>query len=94
MVISKKDVEHVALLARLELSEEEKQLYAGQLNAILDYMGKLKELDTDDIPPTAHVLPIHNVLRKDLPRPSMGRNEVLKNAPQKEQGQFKVPRIV
>jgi aspartyl-tRNA(Asn)/glutamyl-tRNA(Gln) amidotransferase subunit C len=94
MVVSMKDVEHVALLARLELSEDEKHLYAEQLNAIIDYMGKLQELNTDDIPPTAHVLPIHNVLRKDLPRPSIDRNEALQNAPHQEKGLFKVPKIV
>ncbi|MEL7567732.1 MAG: Asp-tRNA(Asn)/Glu-tRNA(Gln) amidotransferase subunit GatC [Dehalobacterium sp.] len=94
MAISIKDVEHVALLARLDLAEEEKQLYTEQLNAILDYIGKLQELNTDDIPPTAHVLPIHNVLREDKSRPSIERSEVLQNAPRQEEGQFRVPRIV
>lgn len=94
MVISLKDVEHVALLARLELAEEEKHLYTEQLNAILDYIGKLQELDTDDIPPTAHVLPIYNVLREDEVHPSMDREAVLQNAPHREEGQFRVPKIV
>jgi len=94
MVISIKDVEHVALLARLDLAEEEKHLYTEQLNAILDYIGKLQELNTDDISPTAHVLPIHNVLREDKNRPSIDRSEVLQNAPHQEEGQFRVPKIV
>ena len=94
MVISIKDVEHVALLARLDLAEDEKQLYTEQLNAILDYIGKLQELDTEDISPTAHVLPIHNVMREDVTRSSIERSEVLQNAPRQEEGQFKVPKIV
>lgn len=94
MVISIKDVEHVALLARLDLAEEEKHLYTEQLNAILDYIGKLQELDTDDISPTAHVLPIHNVLREDRTHLSIDRSEVLQNAPHQEEGQFRVPKIV
>ncbi|ATW23453.1 Asp-tRNA(Asn)/Glu-tRNA(Gln) amidotransferase subunit GatC [Candidatus Formimonas warabiya] len=94
MAISLKDVEHVAMLARLELTAEEKEMYTGQLNAILEYIGKLQELDTSQIPPTAHVLPIHNVLREDQVRPSMDRAEVLQNAPYEEEGQFRVPKIV
>ncbi|MDD2497440.1 MAG: Asp-tRNA(Asn)/Glu-tRNA(Gln) amidotransferase subunit GatC [Desulfitobacteriaceae bacterium] len=94
MAISVKDVEHVALLARLELSDEEKNMYTEQLNTILGYMEKLKELDTAGVPPTAHVLPIHNVLREDVERPSMDREKVLQNAPYREDGQFRVPKIV
>lgn len=94
MGISIKDVEHVALLARLDLAEGEKQMYMGQLNSILEYMEKLQELNTDHIPPTAHVLPLHNVLREDRPRPSMDPIEVLQNAPLKEKGHFRVPKIV
>jgi len=94
MGISVKDVEHVALLARLDLTEKEKLMYTEQLNAILGYMEKLQELDTKDVPPTAHVLPIHNVFRPDDVRPSMDREEVLKNAPNQEEGLFRVPKIV
>lgn len=89
-----KDVEHVAALARLELSEDEKHLYTEQLNAILQSMEKLKELDTTSVPPTAHVLPIQNVFREDQVRPSMDRDAVLENAPAEENGQFRVPKIV
>ncbi|MGI6065640.1 MAG: Asp-tRNA(Asn)/Glu-tRNA(Gln) amidotransferase subunit GatC [Bacillota bacterium] len=94
MAISVKDLEHVALLARIELSEEEKDIYTEQLNVILGHIEKLKELDTTDVPPTIHVLPIHNVLREDEERPSMDREKVLQNAPQREDGQFRVPKIV
>lgn len=94
MKISKKDVEHVAQLARLHLEEEEKELYTRQLNSILNYMEKLGELDTSDVEPTAHVLPIKNVFREDRVGQSMDIEEVLRNAPDREEGFFKVPKII
>lgn len=94
MRITKKDVEHVALLSRLDLTEEEKEAYTKQLNSIIDYMNKINELDTEGVEPTAHVLPIYNVMREDEVGESLDREKVLKNAPEKEDGQFKVPRIV
>lgn len=94
MKISKKDVEHVAQLARLHLEEEEKELYTRQLNSILNYMEKLGELDTSDVEPTAHVLPIKNVFREDRVERSMAIEEVLRNAPDREEGFFKVPKII
>jgi aspartyl-tRNA(Asn)/glutamyl-tRNA(Gln) amidotransferase subunit C len=94
LAISIKDVEHVALLARLELTEEEKILYTEQLNAILEHMIRLQELDLKEVSPTAHVLPIHNVLRPDDVYPSMDRDEVLHNAPSRQDGHFMVPKIV
>ncbi|QSQ07745.1 Aspartyl/glutamyl-tRNA(Asn/Gln) amidotransferase subunit C [Koleobacter methoxysyntrophicus] len=94
MKISKKDVEHVAQLARLHLEEEEKELYTRQLNSILNYMEKLGELDTGDVEPTAHVLPIKNVFREDRVEQSMDIEEVLRNAPDREEGFFKVPKII
>ncbi|SHJ37917.1 Asp-tRNA(Asn)/Glu-tRNA(Gln) amidotransferase subunit GatC [Desulfofundulus thermosubterraneus] len=93
-MITIKDVEHVALLARLELSDEEKQMYAKQLNAILEYAQMLNELNTDDIPPTAHVLPLKNVWREDEVGEHLPPEEVLANAPETEGQFFKVPRIV
>ncbi|AEG15261.1 Aspartyl/glutamyl-tRNA(Asn/Gln) amidotransferase subunit C [Desulfofundulus kuznetsovii DSM 6115] len=93
-MITIKDVEHVALLARLELSEEEKQMYTKQLNAILEYAQMLNELNTDDIPPTAHVLPLKNVWREDEVGEHLPPEEVLANAPETEGQFFKVPRIV
>ncbi|MDK2986162.1 MAG: aspartyl-tRNA(Asn)/glutamyl-tRNA(Gln) amidotransferase subunit [Clostridia bacterium] len=94
MRITKKDVEHVALLSRLDLTEEEKEAYTKQLNSIIDYMNKINELDTEGVEPTAHVLPIYNVMREDEVGESLDREKVLENAPEKEDGQFKVPRIV
>ncbi|MCF8009943.1 MAG: Asp-tRNA(Asn)/Glu-tRNA(Gln) amidotransferase subunit GatC [Clostridiales bacterium] len=93
-MISKSDVEHVATLARLELSEEEKELYTKQLSAIMEYFEKLKELDTDDVPPTPHVLPLKNVLREDKPGEQMDSEKALSNAPDREGNYFRVPKIV
>ncbi|TFE25754.1 Asp-tRNA(Asn)/Glu-tRNA(Gln) amidotransferase subunit GatC [Cohnella luojiensis] len=94
MSITIKDVEHVANLARLELSEAEKEQFAGQLNAILKYAEKLNELDTDGIEPTSHVLPLANVMREDAVKPSWPIEKVLLNAPEEEDGQFKVPAVL
>lgn len=94
MKITKGDVEHVAELARLVFSEEEKQSFTEQLNKILFYMEQLGELDTAGIQPTAHVLPLHNVFREDRVRESLTNEQVLTNAPDKEDGFFKVPKII
>jgi aspartyl-tRNA(Asn)/glutamyl-tRNA(Gln) amidotransferase subunit C len=88
------EVEHVALLARLKLSAEEKQLFTGQLNAILDYMEKLNELDTSAIEPTFHVVPHQNVMRDDEVKKSSPQEVSLENAPDKTQGCFRVPKII
>lgn len=93
-MITRADVEHVALLARLELSEEEKEIYTEQLGKILEYAGILQELDTTDIPPTAHVLPLQNVFREDRVTEHLSPDEVLGNAPDREANYFKVPRII
>ncbi|MDN5361519.1 MAG: aspartyl-tRNA(Asn)/glutamyl-tRNA(Gln) amidotransferase subunit [Moorella sp. (in: firmicutes)] len=94
MPISTDEVEHVALLARLKLSPEEKAAYTEQLNAILEYMDKLNALDTRDVEPTAHVLPLRNVFRDDVARPGLPRQKALQGAPEVSEGQFKVPRVV
>ncbi|EJW15072.1 Asp-tRNA(Asn)/Glu-tRNA(Gln) amidotransferase subunit GatC [Paenibacillus alvei] len=94
MSIHAKDVEHVAKLARLDLSNEEKERYTEQLNAILKYAEKLNELNTDDVTPTTHVLPIRNVMREDEARPSLPIEKVMANAPEEEEGQFKVPAVL
>lgn len=88
------DVEHVALLSRLNLTEEEKKLYSEQLNAMLEYAGMLEELDTDGIPPTAHVLPLKNVFREDKVEEHLSLEKTLQNAPDAEGNFFKVPKIV
>ncbi|MPN38059.1 Aspartyl/glutamyl-tRNA(Asn/Gln) amidotransferase subunit C [bioreactor metagenome] len=94
MKISRQQVEHVAMLARLELSEEEVAGYTVQLNSILDYAAMLDQLNTDDIKPTAYAVPLHNIVREDQVQPSFAREKVLANAPVAEDGFFKVPRIV
>lgn len=94
MSITVKDVEHVAALARLTLSEEEKEQFASQLSAVLKYVDKLNELDTTDVPPTTHVLSLSNVMREDEIRPSTPIEQVLKNAPDEEDGQFRVPAVI
>jgi len=92
--ISKKDVEHVANLARLALTDEEMNIYTEQLNSILAFFDKLNELDTTDIKPTSHALNITNVFREDKAGKSIPREEALKNAPEQKDGQFKVPTVM
>jgi aspartyl-tRNA(Asn)/glutamyl-tRNA(Gln) amidotransferase subunit C len=94
MRITGKDVEHVAMLARLAISPEEKEMFTQQMNVILEYVEQLNALDTDGIVPTSHVIPMQNVMRDDLVTPSLTREQVLQNAPETEDGCFKVPRIV
>ena len=92
--LSKKDVEHVAWLAHIELSDQEKTLFTGQFNDILEYFKKIDEIDTEGVEPTYHVLELNNVSRKDETAPSLSPEEALKNAPKKEKKFFKAPRIV
>jgi aspartyl-tRNA(Asn)/glutamyl-tRNA(Gln) amidotransferase subunit C len=94
MKISKEEIEHIALLARLSLPEEEKELFGSQLSNILDYMEKLNELDTKGIEPTSHVLPLSNVMRDDAPRPSIPKEEALTNAPDHTEKFYRVPKII
>ncbi|WP_411345237.1 Asp-tRNA(Asn)/Glu-tRNA(Gln) amidotransferase subunit GatC [Paenibacillus sp. WLX1005] len=94
MSINIQDVEHVARLARLDLSEEEKEMFTAQLSAILKYAEKLNELDTDNVEPTTHVLHVSNVMRDDEVKESLPIEKVLLNAPDDEDGQFKVPAVL
>lgn len=94
MSISAAEVQHVAVLARLNISETELEEYTGQLCDILEWIQKLEELDTKELEPTAHVLPVHNVFREDIVRDSIDREEALKGAPEVYEGQFRVPKIV
>lgn len=87
-------VEHIARLARLSVSEEEKQLFGPQLNNILGYMEKLNELDTKDVGPTSHVLSLSNVMRDDMPGNSIPREEALMNAPDHTDKFYRVPKII
>ena len=88
------DIEKVARLARLELSEEEKVTFGNQLEQILTYMEQLNRLDTSGVEPTSHAIPIYNVFREDEIRPSVPQEEVLCIAPDEEDGHFMVPRII
>ena len=92
--ITADDVRHVARLARLEVTDTEVELFAGQLAAVLDHASDVEALDTEGVPPTAHPLPLHTVLRPDQPRPGVDRDEVLAMAPDAEAGRFRVPRIL
>lgn len=88
------DIEHVARLARLDLSEPEKERMRSQLNAILTYIDKLRRLNTDNVEPTSHAIPMVNVMREDELRPCLPREEMLANAPEREGDFVRVPRII
>ena len=91
MAISRDEVVHVARLARLALTEEELDRFAGQLDAILEAVGKVSELDLSGVEATLHPLALSNVLAEDEPRPSLSVEEALANAPDSEDGAFRVP---
>lgn len=94
MPLSKEDVEHIALLARLHLSAEEQERYRGQLSDILDHVGKLQELDTTDVPAMSSVVVQKSRLREDVPEPAMPRADLLANAPETTDDQFRVPPVL
>jgi aspartyl-tRNA(Asn)/glutamyl-tRNA(Gln) amidotransferase subunit C len=94
MKLDRKKVQHIAELARLALSDEEQALYQEQLSAILEYFERLQELNTEAIPPTATVLPLRNVVRDDEAGPPFPREGILANAPDAEDGCFKVPAVL
>ena len=91
MAITRDEVLHVAKLARLDLTEEELERLTQELGAILEAVGKVSELDLDDVPPTSHPLDLVNAWREDEPRPSLGLDEVFANAPDREGNLFRVP---
>ena len=92
--ITIEEVEHVANLARLTFSEPEKEKLAEQLAEILGYIEQLNELDTEDVEPTSHAIPVKNVVRPDVVSPSLTQDEALANAPSNVDGLFEVPKIV
>lgn len=94
MRIDRRQVEHIARLARLSISEEDKELFGSQLSTILEYIEKLNELDTADVEPTSHVVDLTNVMRDDAPAPSLPPEEALKNAPDRDGTFYRVPRII
>jgi aspartyl-tRNA(Asn)/glutamyl-tRNA(Gln) amidotransferase subunit C len=91
-MLSRDQVLHVARLARLQLSEEEIDRFAGELSKVLDYVDTIEQLgNLDDVPPTSHVISVENALRADEPRPSLSVEQALANAPDPAQGGFRVP---
>jgi aspartyl-tRNA(Asn)/glutamyl-tRNA(Gln) amidotransferase subunit C len=87
-------IEHLARLARLSVPDDEKKLFANQIDSILNYMDKLNELDTRNIEPTSHVISLSNVVREDLPKASLDREDALMNAPDKTDKFYRVPKII
>lgn len=94
MKITMDVVDHVAELCRIQLTDQERNKFTEQLNQILAYMDKLNELNTENVEPTSHVVPLKNVLRKDELSGSIDPGKVLANAPDKARGYFKVPKII
>ncbi len=92
--LTREDVAHVAALARLELTEEELDLFTGQLARVLDHAADVASLDLAGVAPTAHAMAVTNVLRPDEPRDCLDRDEVLAQAPSVEDHRFRVPRIL
>ena len=92
--LTRADVEHVARLARLALTDEELDALTAELGAILEHAAQVSALDTAGVPPTAHPLPLVNVFRADVARPGLSQDEVLAAAPEAEDGRFRVPRIL
>jgi aspartyl-tRNA(Asn)/glutamyl-tRNA(Gln) amidotransferase subunit C len=94
MAISREEVEHVARLARLELTEEEIETFRAQLDAVLERAQRIQALDLDDVPPTAHPIELSNVWREDVVVATPEPAQILENGPQIEDGKFRVPQIL
>jgi len=92
--ITPEQVAHVANLARLDVTEEELERFSAQLSSVLLHVETIRRLDIAEVPPTSHAVPLSNVLREDVERPSLSREEVLAMAPESEDHRFKVPRIL
>ena len=94
MQLSREEIGQIAHLARLDLTKEETDSLTGHINRIMECFAELQALDTEDVEPTSHVIPIENVLREDTVRPSLPTEEIVANAPEERDGCFVVPRIV
>lgn len=92
--ISRDEVAHLAMLARLAVTEAELDMFAGQLDGILQSVARVSEVAAADIPPTSHAVPLTNVYRADVVRPGLSQQQALAGAPAAEQGRFRVPRIL
>ena len=93
-MITRNDIQHIAGLARIYLEDHELDRLTGDLEDILGYIGKLEKLDVSQVEPTSHVLPLKNVYRKDIVKPSLKQEEALKIAVAKHNGSFKVPQVI
>lgn len=94
MSIGAGEVEHIAKLARLSITDKEKDLFGSQLAKIIEYIEKLKEVDTSHAEPTSHVLELTNVMREDIQKPSLNVNEIIGNAPDRSDNYYRVPKII
>ena len=94
MKVTREDVENVALLSRLSIDEKDMDKNIQELSEFLEYVDRLQQVDTENVMPTAHVLPIQNVFREDVVKPSLDRDLALSNAPESEDGYFRVPKII
>jgi len=92
--VTKETIEHIADLARLNISEAEKEKFTLEMEKIISYVDKLNELDTSDVKPMEHVIPIRNILREDVVTGSFDREKLMENAPSQEQGCYKVPKVM
>ena len=94
MSVTLKDVDHIAKLARLEFTEDEKVMFTHQLNSILSYVEQLNKLDTSNVEPLAHVIGLEDAYREDIVKPGVSQEDALKNAPAKTEQFFKVPKVI
>jgi len=94
MRLTPEEVEHVALLGRLKLTEEERARFTTQLNSILEYFEQLQQIDTSGVPPMSHAVAVTNVFREDEPQPALAPEEALQNAPDRDNDCFRVPRVI
>jgi aspartyl-tRNA(Asn)/glutamyl-tRNA(Gln) amidotransferase subunit C len=94
MKITNEDVKHIARLSRLSLSDKEIETFGDQLNTIIDYVEQLSSLDTSNVEPTSHVIPLTNVMRDDIPTASLSREDALRNAPDSTEKFYRVPKII
>jgi len=92
--LTPEEVRHIARLARVGLSQDDVTRFQDQLSQILDYFQRLQEVDTENVPPTAHTLAMHNVMRDDEPHPSFDREDILANAPKREEDFFRVSAVL
>lgn len=94
MKITSEDVKHIARLSRLSLSDREIETFSGQLSSIIEYVEQLNSLDTSNIEPTSHVIPLNNIMRDDIPAVSLPVEDALKNAPDRTEKFYRVPKII